>query len=135
MGKPAVLTLKQFLLAAVCVFLVAGCSRFRSQQINGSKYELANSFRPWGETATRLETATGRIVNVEAEHGLLKAETIDDVVYIKVPGQEIVVTPTAIIVNQRIAKVLTPEISDVDVRIKFDTTEFVVGGERFAHDQ
>lgn len=128
------LTLKHFLLAVVCVCLVVGCSRFHSRQVNGNKHELAKSFQPWGGTTAKLETATGRIVNVEAEHGLLKAETIDDAVYIKVAGQEIVVTPTAIMVNQQIAKVLTADISDVDVRIKFDAIEFVIGGERFVHD-
>ena len=50
-------------------------------------------------------------------------------------SNEIVVTPTTIKVNARIAKVLTPDISDVDLRIKSDGIEFVVGGERFVHNQ
>ena len=73
----------------------------RSLQVNGDKHQLATSIRPWGETAAILETATGRIVNVEAEYGLLKAETINDTVYIKAANNEIVVTPTAIQVNAR----------------------------------
>ncbi len=105
----------------------------RSRQANGAKHQLATSIQPWGETAAKLETSTGRVVNVEAEFGLLKAETIDDTVYIKVPNHNIVVTPTAIQVNARIAKTLTPDVSDVDVRIKSDAIEFVVGGERFVH--
>lgn len=133
--KSAVLTLRHFLLATVCVVSVAGCSHIRSQQVNGDKRQLATLIRPWGETAATLETATGRIVNVEAEYGLLRAETIRDTVFIKVAQSEIVITPTTIQVNERIAKVLTPDIRDVDVRIKSNALEFVVGGERFVHDQ
>ena len=55
--------------------------------------------------------------------------------FIKVAQSEIVITPTTIQVNERIAKVLTPDIRDVDVRIKSNALEFVVGGERFVHDQ
>ena len=133
--KSAMLSFRHFLLATVCVVSVAGCSSFRSLQVNGDKRQTATSIVPWGDTAATLETANGRIVNVEADYGLLKAETIRDTVYIKVAHNEIVVTPTTIQVNARIAKVLTPDISDVDLRIKSDGIEFVVGGERFVHNQ
>ena len=55
--------------------------------------------------------------------------------YIKVAQYQIAVTPTEIQVNQQVVKALTPDIRDVDVRIKSDDIEFVVGGERFVHDQ
>jgi len=135
LGKSVVLTFGHVLLAATCVLSVAGCSRFRSLHVNEDKYQLATSFQPWGETAAKLETSTGRIVHVEAEYGLLKAETIGDTVVIKVARNQIVVTPTSIQVNDQIAKVLTPSVGDVDVRIKPGGIEFVIGGERFVHGQ
>jgi len=133
--KSVVLTYGHVLLVAACLFSAAGCSRFRSLHVNEDKYQLATSFQPWGETAAKLETSTGRIVNVEAEYGLLKAETIGDTVLIKVAHNQIVVTPTSIQVNDQIAKVLASSVSDVDVRIKSGGIEFVVGGERFVHGQ
>ena len=132
-GKSAVRTHGFFLLA--CVVSVTGCSRLSSRQVNGDKHQRATSFQPWGETEAKLETATGRIVNVEAQFGLLRAETVGDTVYIKVAQYQIAVTPTEIQVNQQVVKALTPDIRDVDVRIKSDDIEFVVGGERFVHDQ